>query len=158
MLEFTRHLGAGEEQRATEELWLDYEGRCRARQRVRLQSGREAGLFLDRGKALAEGDILCADDGTQAVVRCRPEAVITARAEDWEVFARGCYHLGNRHAPVQIGRLWLRFTPDAVLERLVIHLGFATLREEAPFAAESGAYGHSRPEAGEGAHRHAGDR
>ena len=157
MLEFTQNLGPLPDSTTAELLLLDYEGRCRTRQRVRLESGREAGLFLERGRVLAEGDILRAADGTQAVVRCRPEETITARADNWALLARGCYHLGNRHVPLQIGDLWLRFMPDPVLEKLVRQLGFETQREEAPFVPESGAYGHAHaePDAAAAGHAHA---
>lgn len=53
---------------------------------------------------------------TLAVVHNAQEPVVTAVAPNWETLARACYHLGNRHAPLQLGHKWLRFTPDHVLE------------------------------------------
>jgi urease accessory protein len=149
---FTQNLGPRPDLAPTERLSLDHEGRARTRRRVLLDSGREAGLFLERGTLLAGGDILRAEDNTLALVVCKPEAVITARAPDWAHLARGCYHLGNRHVPVQIGELWLRFPPDPVLEKLVQGLGFDVAAEEAPFVPESGAYAHGS------AHAHGGER
>ncbi|MDR2605048.1 MAG: urease accessory protein UreE [Desulfovibrio sp.] len=142
MLEFTENLGPLPEVVCGERLSLDYESRTKARRRVVTDSGREAGLFLERGRTLAEGDVLRATDGTLARVRCRPEPVRTARACDALPAARACFHLGNRHAAVQIGNLWVRFLPDPVLEDMVRGLGLELRSEEAPFVPEGGAYGH----------------
>ncbi|MDR1947696.1 MAG: urease accessory protein UreE [Desulfovibrio sp.] len=143
MPDFTQNLGPRPDLESAESLSLDYEGRIRARRRVILDSGREAGLFLERGRTLAEGDVLRAADGTLALVRCRPEPVCTARAPDGLTLARACWHLGNRHTVLQIGDLWLRFLPDPVLENMVRLLGLEVSAEEALFTPESGAYGHS---------------
>jgi urease accessory protein len=140
MLEFIENIGSHPELAADETLFLDYEQRTRARQRVFLDSGAEAGLFLERGKTLADGDILRTAAGVSARVVCKAEAVVTARAGQGECLARACYHFGNRHAAVQIGELWLRFRPDQVLEELARHLGLDPVREKAVFRPESGAY------------------
>ena len=66
---------------------------------------------------------------------------------NWESLARACYHLGNRHAPLQLGHKWLRFTPDHVLEELAESLGLRLRRENAAFVPEGGAY--------DGPHSHA---
>jgi urease accessory protein len=139
MIKLTRNLGPNGGIFA-DRLWLDCESRSRARLKVRLESGSEAGIFLEHGKPLAQGDILATEEGLLVRVECKPEAVITAHANDWNLLARGCYHLGNRHIPLQIGELWIRFTPDSVLERLVRQLGFETVSETTPFEPETGAY------------------
>ncbi|MDR1659308.1 MAG: urease accessory protein UreE [Desulfovibrio sp.] len=151
MIKLTRNLGPTGGAFA-DRLRLDCESRSRARLRVRLESGAEAGLFLEYGKTLAQGDILAADDGFLVRVECEPEAVITAHAKDWGLLARGCYHLGNRHVPLQIGELWLRFTPDPVLEKLVRQLGFVAVPETAPFTPETGAYASGHGHDGGGRH------
>jgi urease accessory protein len=56
------------------------------------------------------------------------------------VFARACYHLGNRHVKVQVGERWLRISPDHVLEQMLGQLGLRLEPEEAVFVPESGAY------------------
>ncbi len=122
-------------------LTLPYELRKKGRFKAATDSGLEVGLFIDRGKVLSEGELLQTDCGQVLQVRCQPEAVITARAEDWTRFARVCYHLGNRHVPLQVGDRWLRFQPDHVLEQLVRHFGLETRAEQAPFDPENGAYG-----------------
>lgn len=153
MLELTRNLGPMPHAPVTDRLCLDYASRAKARQKARLAGGEQVGIFLEYGKPLSGGDVLSSDDGILVRVECGPEPVITAVTEDWALLARGCYHLGNRHVPLQIGRLWLRFSPDPVLEELVRRLGFTALSESAPFAPEGGAYagGHSH------AHSHAHD-
>ena len=145
MLKLTRNLGPMNSPFA-HRLLLDYESRSKARLKTRLESGAEAGLFLGHGRSLRRGDILSTDDGVLVRVEYRPEAVITARAGDGMLLAKGCYHLGNRHVPLQIGELWLRFAPDPVLERLVRRLGFEVVAETVPFEPEAGAYAHGQDE------------
>jgi urease accessory protein len=145
MLKLTRNLGPLDSPFA-HRLLLDYESRSRARLKARLEGGAEAGLFLEYGQRPRQGDILSTDDGVLVRVEYRPEAVITARAGDGMLLARGCYHLGNRHVPLQIGELWLRFAPDPVLERLVRRMGFDVAAETVPFEPEAGAYAHGQDE------------
>ena len=146
MLEFTENLGNRDDLQPTERLTLAYEQRGKCRQRLRLDSGQEAGLFFQRGQVLREGDVLRAGE-TLAVVHNAQEPVVTAVAPNWETLARACYHLGNRHAPLQLGHKWLRFTPDHVLEELAESLGLRLRRENAAFVPEGGAY--------DGPHSHA---
>lgn len=140
MLEFTENLGKRANMETTETLTLTWEQRGKCRQRLRLDSGAEAGLFLTRGQVLREGDILRAGE-VLALVCNSPEPVVTAIAPNWETLARACYHLGNRHAALQLGHKWLRFTPDHVLEELAENLGLRLRRETAAFEPEGGAYG-----------------
>jgi urease accessory protein len=134
---------AGTGQPADVTLTLPYDARCRSRQRVTLDDGREAGLFLERGRILRDGDRLQADSGLVVAVVAAAEPVTTVAAGDPRILARACYHLGNRHVPVQIGPGWLRYAPDHVLDHLVRGLGLDTEAEEAPFEPEDGAYaGH----------------
>ncbi|MDR1856272.1 MAG: urease accessory protein UreE [Desulfovibrio sp.] len=152
MLELVRNLGARPEASPSTGLALDHEGRMRCRQRVTLDDGSPAGIFLPRGSVLSEGDVLATEDGRTLVrVRCLAEEVVTATAPDWPTLARGCFHLGNRHAPVQIGDLHVRLLPDKVLEDMLVRMGFTIRREMAPFVPEAGAYGDH------GGHRHQGD-
>ena len=77
-------------------------------------------------------------------VRAAEEEVAVVSTEDPWLFARACYHLGNRHVPLQIGDSWLRFQRDHVLEEMVRTLGLAVRHESAPFEPEGGAYGGHR--------------
>lgn len=131
---------------ATDSVALAYDERKRSRLKVTLASGREAGIFLERGDHLHGGDKLAAEDGSAVVeILAAPEKLIEALADSPLLFARAAYHLGNRHVPVQIlptdsgGRL--RFQTDHVLGDMVSGLGCSVAETEAPFQPESGAYG-----------------
>ncbi|MBK7898681.1 MAG: urease accessory protein UreE [Azonexus sp.] len=146
---------------ATDSVALPYDERKRTRLRVILASGREAGIFLERGAPLHNGDRLMAeDDATVVEVTAASEALIEASADSPLLFARAAYHLGNRHVPVQIeatasgGRL--RFQADHVLAAMVQGLGCTVREAEAPFQPESGAYGggHAHGAGGEGPDLH----
>jgi urease accessory protein len=145
MLE-VHHLHAQEGGPVDDLLELPYELRCRARFRAVTQKGVEVGLFLERGHILDEGDILLTDCGKRIGIKAALESVATLRAADWQSFARACYHLGNRHVPLQIGERWARMQPDHVLEEMVTGLGLEVVHERQPFRPEPGAYksgGHS---------------
>lgn len=141
---------------ATDSVALTYDDRKRSRLKVTLTSGAEAGIFLERGDHLQDGDKLAAEDGSAVVeILAAPEKLIEAVTDSPLLFARAAYHLGNRHVPVQIipepngGRL--RFQTDHVLAEMVRGLGCAVGETEAPFQPESGAYGSH------GGHQHSGD-
>ena len=141
---------------ATDSVALAYDERKRSRLKVTLASGLEAGIFLERGDHLHNGDKLVAEDGSAVVeILAAPEKLIEAVADSPLLFARAAYHLGNRHVPVQIlptdngGKL--RFQTDHVLADMARGLGCAISETEAPFQPESGAYG------AHGGHHHGDD-
>jgi urease accessory protein len=131
---------------AQDALSLPYEQRRRSRLRARLDGGEEVGLFLPRGTALREGDLLQADNGRIVQVRAAPETVSRARCADPVALARAAYHLGNRHVALQIDGDGVRFLHDHVLDEMVRAMGLAVTLETLPFEPEVGAYGgHSHP-------------
>ena len=139
---------------ATDSVALGYDARKRSRLRVTLASGREAGIFLERGEHLQGGDRLATEDGNAVVeVVAAPEQLIEVVADSPLLFARAAYHLGNRHVPVQIiaepGGGRLRFQTDHVLAEMARGLGCSAVDTIAPFQPEAGAYG--------GGHHHHGD-
>ena len=121
-------------------LTLPWEIRQKGRFRTFTDAGEETGVFLPRGGVLREGELLQTECGKVLQVRARPERLTEARASDWLTFSRVCYHLGNRHVPLQIGELWVRFQPDHVLQEMVELLGLQTGSVEAGFNPEEGAY------------------
>lgn len=121
-------------------LTLPYEERKKFRLRTALDNGQEVGLQLDRQGVLRGGDCLRADDGTVIQIRAGDEAVSTVQCDDSLTMARACYHLGNRHVPLQITHHWLRYQQDHVLDDMVQKLGLSIEHEMAPFEPESGAY------------------
>ena len=123
-------------------LVLPYELRRRSRLHTQLTCGEAAMLDLPRGTVLHHGDRLRARDGRVIAVEAAAEAVSTAHAISPILLARACYHLGNRHVPVQIATAWLRYPRDHVLDALIASLGLSITHEDAPFEPEAGAYRH----------------
>ncbi len=120
---------------------LDLDTRIKSRARIRLDDGREAGLMLERGQLLRGGELLADQTGEQVVrVIAAAEQVSTARCADPLLLARACYHLGNRHVPLQIEAGLLRYQHDHVLDEMVRGLGLEVSVEQAPFEPEAGAY------------------
>ena len=136
--------------KASAHLVLSFEARCKSRLRTRLLSGEEVGLFMERGTVLRGGDKLAANDGTVIEVVAAPEMLMEAQTDDPLLLAKAAYHLGNRHVPVEIGRGWLAYEHDHVLDGLVADLGLAVEVRVAPFDPEAGGYRHG----GEATHGH----
>ncbi|TFH87354.1 urease accessory protein UreE [Billgrantia azerbaijanica] len=151
MLILTERLGPIETGQEADTLTLPFELRIRGRLKATSDSGRELGLFLDRGPVLREGEGLRAESGEIVRVKAAAEPVVTARVEAGLPLARLAYHLGNRHVQLALGEDegggFVRFPPDHVLEELAERLGATLERHEAPFDPEPGAYqqlgGHS---------------
>jgi len=122
---------------------LTLDQRSRRRLRVTLDDGREAGIFLERGDGMKDGDRLVSEDGLVVLVRAAREPVSTVRSPDPLLLARACYHLGNRHVALQIEPGRLRYLHDHVLDEMARGLGLEVIAEEAPFEPEPGAYGSS---------------
>ena len=121
-------------------LALPFELRQKSRLRTAVEDGEEIGLFLDRGTLLRGGDWLVADDGRVVRVVAADEDLQEARCTDADGLARVAWHLGNRHAAVEVGAGWLRFAADEVLAAMLRGLGATVTRVRAPFEPEGGAY------------------
>jgi len=121
-------------------LTLPYEERKKFRLRTALDNGQEIGLQLSRQGVLRDGDCLRAEDGTVIQIRAGDEAISTVACKDPLTMAKACYHLGNRHVPLQINKGRLRYQQDHVLDDMVTQLGLTVKHETAPFEPESGAY------------------
>ena len=141
---------AAADARATEQLLLPFESRCKSRLRTRLASGEECGLFLERGTVLRGGDKLLGNDGRVVEVVAAPEALMEAVSGEPILLAKAAYHLGNRHVAVHLLPGRLRFAADHVLGEMVRGLGLKLAEIEAPFEPESGAYGHAGAHGGHG--------
>lgn len=169
LLSLTQRLGPLAEDQAEDTLTLAYDDRIKGRLRVTLDSGRGAGLFLERGPVLRHGDGLSSDDGVCVRVVAAPEPVVSAwilpGPQSDLALARLCYHLGNRHVTLGIGCgvfqgqecRYVRIAPDHVLEELAERLGAILERHQAPFDPEPGAYtmgGHSHGHSHQHSHGH----
>ena len=147
MLRFTRMTDLATTPYST--LTLSFEQRSRSRQKVELDNGVAAGLFLARGTVLLHGQRIVAESGEVVEIVAAPETVSSVYVHDPVLLARACYHLGNRHVPLQIGAGFVRYQHDHVLDDMVRGLGLSVEIEQAPFEPEAGAY-----EAGGHAHSH----
>jgi len=122
-------------------LVLGKDQREKSRLKVILQDGREAGLFFEKGTSFQDGDYIISDDGkTMVEIKAADETVSTVTCSDPLLLAKACYHLGNRHVPLQINATTLHYQHDHVLDEMVRGLGLVVTCEEAPFEPESGAY------------------
>jgi urease accessory protein len=124
-------------------LSLPYELRQKSRLKTNLDSGEEIGIILPRGRVLRGGDCLKAENGIIIELEAAEESVSTVNTIDKITLQRACYHLGNRHVPLQITENWVRYLKDHVLDEMVISLGLKVTHEQAPFEPEVGAY-HQR--------------
>ena len=112
-----------------------------------------------RGEVLRDGDQLASDSGLCVSIHAADEEIAVGRPRGELALARACYHLGNRHIPLEISRDCVRFQPDHVLEDMLRDLGVDVTRESAPFDPEGGAYGghsHEHTHGGESQEEHLG--
>lgn len=123
-------------------LSLPFELRQKSRLKANLDSGEEIGIMLPRGRVLRGGDCLKAENGLIIELKAAQESVSTATAPDQLTLQRACYHLGNRHVPLQITENWIRYLADHVLDDMVVSIGLTISHEQAPFEPEVGAYHH----------------
>ncbi|MET0048838.1 MAG: urease accessory protein UreE [Sedimenticola sp.] len=132
-------------------LTLPLHSRIKSRLRVTLDSGEDAGLFLERGTTLKDGDMLRTEDGFSVLVKAAEETLSTVISDDPHLLARACYHLGNRHVSIQIEPRRVSYLQDHVLDEMLRGLGLEVTTTKAPFEPEPGAYGGSA-EKGHGHH------
>ncbi len=120
---------------------LPRDQREKSRLKVTLDDGREAGLFFEKGVSFQDGDLIISDDNKVLVeIKAADETVSSVYCDDPLQLARACYHLGNRHIPLQIDEGILRYQHDHVLDDMVRGFGLEVKTEQAPFEPESGAY------------------
>ena len=129
-------------------LTLPFDQRQKSRLRVTLDNGDEASLILNRGVVLRHGDLLRSSCGEVVEVRASLESVSIVHEPNSHLLSRACYHLGNRHVPLQIKDSSLYYLHDHVLDDMVRSLGLVVEHQEAPFEPEPGAYQNSEK------HRH----
>lgn len=123
-------------------LTLSYHERIKSRQKVTLDNGEEAGLFLPRGTVLKEGDHVRSDCERIVQVIAAEETVSVVTAHDTVLLIKAAYHLGNRHVQVQVDDDALFYLPDPVLDDMLRQLGFTITLQRVKFHPESGAYHH----------------
>ncbi|HAT1573732.1 TPA: urease accessory protein UreE [Raoultella ornithinolytica] len=144
----------------TASLTLPIDVRVKSRIKVTLNDGREAGLLLPRGLLLRGGDVLSNEDGSEFVqIIAADEGVSVVHCDDPFTLAKACYHLGNRHVPLQIMPGELRYHHDHVLDDMLRQFGLEVTFAHLPFEPEAGAYaseshGHSHGHNHDHSHDH----
>lgn len=119
---------------------LGYDARMLRRKRLVSDGGLAFVVDLAETTSLEEGDCFALADGRSIEVRAASEPVLSITGD----LPRLAWHIGNRHAPCQIGRDRLLIREDHVLEAMLRHLGARIERVAEPFMPEGGAYGHGR--------------
>ena len=139
MLEITERI-EGYTGTCSTSLTLPFDQRQKSRLRVALDNGNEASLILNRGAVLRHGDLLRTACGEVIEVRASLEAVSMVHESNSHLLSRACYHLGNRHVPLQIEDGSICYLQDHVLDDMVRSLDLAVEHLETSFEPEPGAY------------------
>lgn len=133
---------------------LDIDTRIKTRVKITLDNGEDAGIMLPRGIILRDGDRLTDENQTIIVkIVAKAECVSTAYCHDPLLLAKACYHLGNRHVPLQIDHNFARYQHDHVLDDMLKQMGIEVTVEQAPFEPEAGAY-HNHSDTQNHGHHH----
>ena len=126
---------------AIDRVVLDADERRRRRIALTGEQGTAFLLDLPHATVLRDGDGLVLENGAIVRVAGRLESLVEVAAGSACELARLAWHLGNRHADVQVVGDRLRIRRDHVLEEMLRGLGARLAPVEAPFEPESGAYG-----------------
>jgi urease accessory protein len=124
-------------------LVLNYQERQRSRYRAKSVCGLDVAWFVERGKVLADGEILVANSGEKIMVVAAEETVSEVCSDDVLLLTKAAYHLGNRHVSLQIEAGELRYQHDHVLDDMLRGLGLTVLVTDKTFHPENGAYHNS---------------
>jgi urease accessory protein len=119
---------------------LDFDGRYRRRFLLHSEGGQDILLDLPQAVRLRQDDGLILEDGRILRVCARPEPLLEISCADAALLLRICWHLGNRHLPVQFCGPTMRIRADHVIADMVQGLGGQVQACEAPFDPEAGAY------------------
>jgi urease accessory protein len=129
---------------------LDAGDRNRRRIVLTAEKGTKVLLDFEKPVALRDGDGLVLDDGSIVRVAGAPEPLIEVSAHTPLDVVRLGWHLGNRHADVQIVGGKIRIRRDHVLEEMLRGLGAHLHELEAPFDPEPAGRAHENHEHGHG--------
>lgn len=142
------------------ELWLDLEERLKRRFNTTARLGEadvSVRVRLERVETpMLDGELLGDGEGRPAVrVRARPEPLLRCQG-DALALVRAAYHLGNRHARVEVGPDHVSTPNDPVMRQMLAQLGLEVVEVLAPFSPEVGAYHHHGHGHGHDEHQHHG--
>ena len=130
---------------------LDYEGRFLRRKRLVTNTGESFLVELPETVSLSSTDGFLLDDNRVIAIKAKPEMLFKVKHSN---LPRIAWHIGNRHAPCQVGCDHLLIKEDHVMEGLLNLLGADIEKLEAPFIPEGGAYGHGRTHSHSHNHSH----
>lgn len=136
---------------------LSFHERTKGRLRITTEDGIDAGIQIERGQILNHGQLIANENGEILEVLAKNESVSVATTDSPLLFARACYHVGNRHAEVQIGDQQLVYLHDHVMDEMLRQLGLDVSAQQLPFQPENGAYsagGHSHSHSHDHDHHH----
>ena len=145
-----RQAGQWDNAAAIDRVVLDANQRHRRRLVLTAERGTTLLLDLPRATTLRDGDGLVLEDGALVRVIGKPEPLFEIAAANAIELARLAWHLGNRHADVQVFGERLRIRRDHVLAAMLERLGAQVTEIDAPFDPESGAYDSHRHEPARG--------
>ena len=152
-----RARGSWPAEQAVATVTLDFDDRHRRRIRLVDDGGRDFLLDLEEARMMGDGDGLRLSDGGFIRVVAADEAVADVSGSSPAHAARLAWHIGNRHAPVQVlPDGVLRIRGDHVLVAMLEGLGASVVRRRAPFSPEPGAYARNGHDNGHG-HGHGHD-
>jgi urease accessory protein len=146
-----RQAGQWDNAAAIDRIVLDANERHRRRLVLTAERGTTLLLDLPHATTLKDGDGLVLDDGAVVGVIGKPEPLLEIAAANAVALARLAWHLGNRHADVQVVGERLRIRRDHVLAEMLERLGAQVTAIEAAFDPEAGAYDSHRHEPERGA-------
>jgi len=121
-------------------LILDYAQRSARRVTAAGVKGLSVEIDLTEPRRLRTDDLLELDDGALVDVVAAAEPIIEARVADAAGLARLAWQLGDRHVPVQVLPNRIRVQGTDAAEALLKSFGVKTVKIEAPFEPEGGAY------------------
>ena len=100
-------------------------------------------LRLPRKGKLKDGDILLTNDSKLYIkIIAKKESVIEISSNSKSELIKTAYHLGNRHAEVEISKDVLFTKSDYVIEKMLRNFNVDILNTEKKFCPEIGAHHH----------------
>jgi len=130
----------GHDRKIADTLILDYAQRSTRKFATIGVKGLSVEIDLHEPRRLRTDDLLELDDGRLVDVVAAPEPIVEARVADAAGLVRLAWQLGDRHVPVQVLPNRIRVQGTEAAEALLKSFGVKTVRIEAPFEPEGGAY------------------